>query len=326
MLKARVITALFLLAGLLSAVFLLPAFGWLVFVSVVCGAAAAEWGGIVGFSVVRRRVYALLLGFICLAGGLVAGLNREETVAPFSLVPVYAVSALFWILCAPFWLRARWALSGSGASAIVGVVLLLPPSLAMAHLRLLSPWLLLGVMAAVWVADIAAYFTGRAFGRRKLAPSISPGKSWEGLLIGDKIVAVNKVSLTQETFDTDSIKKYIRGERGSTADLQIIRESKQLSISVIRGTIPVSSVDAAYMIDKTTGYIKLNKFTENSYEEFMQAMENLQKQGLQSLIYDLRGNGGGFMNEAVDMADEFLDGNKLIVYTAGVNNKKREYR
>ncbi|MBP9104109.1 MAG: S41 family peptidase [Chitinophagaceae bacterium] len=147
-----------------------------------------------------------------------------------------------------------------------------------------------------------------------------------GLLIGDKIVAVNKVSLTQETFDTDSIKKYIRGERGSTADLQIIRESKQLSISVIRGTIPVSSVDAAYMIDKTTGYIKLNKFTENSYEEFMQAMENLQKQGLQSLIYDLRGNGGGFMNEAVDMADEFLDGNKLIVYTAGVNNKKREYR
>ncbi|HQX97829.1 MAG TPA: S41 family peptidase, partial [Chitinophagaceae bacterium] len=147
-----------------------------------------------------------------------------------------------------------------------------------------------------------------------------------GLLIGDKIVAVNKVSLTQKTFDTDSIKKYIRGDRGSTADLQIIRESKQLLVSVTRGNIPVSSVDAAYMIEKTTGYIKLNKFTENSYEEFMQAMENLQKQGMQSLIYDLRGNGGGFMNEAVDMADEFLDGDKLIVYTAGVNNKKREYR
>ncbi|MEO5946650.1 MAG: PDZ domain-containing protein, partial [Chitinophagaceae bacterium] len=114
-----------------------------------------------------------------------------------------------------------------------------------------------------------------------------------GLLIGDKIIAVNKVSLTQETFDADSIKKYIRGERGSTADLQIIRESKQISIAVTRGRIPVSAVDAAYMIDKTTGYIKLNKFTENSYEEFMQAMENLQKQGLQSLIYDLRGNGGG---------------------------------
>ena len=66
------------------------------------------------------------------------------------------------------------------AAALAGMVLLVPPSLAIAHLRLLSPWLLLGVMAAVWVADIAAYFTGRAFGRRKLAPSISPGKSWEG--------------------------------------------------------------------------------------------------------------------------------------------------
>uniref|UniRef100_UPI003FA26E9D phosphatidate cytidylyltransferase n=1 Tax=Zoogloea ramigera TaxID=350 RepID=UPI003FA26E9D len=76
--------------------------------------------------------------------------------------------------------RARWKLAGAGAAALVGFVLLVPPSLAIAHLRLLSPWLLLGVMAAVWVADIAAYFTGRAFGRRKLAPSISPGKSWEG--------------------------------------------------------------------------------------------------------------------------------------------------
>jgi len=115
-----------------------------------------------------------------MAGGLVAGLHRNDAVAPFSLVPVYAVSALFWLLCVPFWLRARWAMPGAGAASIVGLVLLLPPSLAMAHLRLLSPWLLLGVMAAVWVADIAAYFTGRAFGRRKLAPSISPGKSWEG--------------------------------------------------------------------------------------------------------------------------------------------------
>lgn len=180
MLKARVITALLLLGGLLAAVFLLPAVGWLAFVSVTCAAAAAEWGGIAGFSVTRRRVYALLLGLLCMAGGLVAGVHRNDAVAPFSLVPVYTVSALFWLLCVPFWLRARWAMPGAGAASIVGLVLLLPPSLAMAHLRLLSPWLLLGVMAAVWVADIAAYFTGRAFGRRKLAPSISPGKSWEG--------------------------------------------------------------------------------------------------------------------------------------------------
>jgi carboxyl-terminal processing protease len=147
-----------------------------------------------------------------------------------------------------------------------------------------------------------------------------------GLLIGDKLIKVNDSSLTGKIFSIDDIKKYIRGERGSKAVLQILRGDKQQVITVTRGTIPVPSIDAAYMINKTTGYIKLNKFTENSYEEFMQAMEALQKQGLQSLIFDLRGNGGGFMNEAVEMADEFLEGNKLIVYTEGVNSKKREYR
>jgi carboxyl-terminal processing protease len=147
-----------------------------------------------------------------------------------------------------------------------------------------------------------------------------------GLLIGDKLLKVNDSSLTGRVFSTDEIKKYIRGERNSKAVLQILRGNKQQTITVTRGTIPVPSVDAAYMVDKTTGYIKLNKFTNNSYEEFMQAMETLQKQGLQSLIFDLRGNGGGFMNEAVEMADEFLDGDKLIVYMEGVNSKRRDFR
>ncbi|HQX05390.1 MAG TPA: phosphatidate cytidylyltransferase [Zoogloea sp.] len=180
MLKARVITALVLLAGLLAALFLLPASGWLLFASLICAVAASEWATMLGFGGVARNLYAVILGSLCLAAGAVAGLHQEATVAPFGLAPVYAVSALFWVLCVPFWLRSRWQLPGQGAAALVGLVLLLPPSLAIAHLRLLSPWLLLGVMAAVWVADIAAYFTGRAFGRRKLAPSISPGKSWEG--------------------------------------------------------------------------------------------------------------------------------------------------
>lgn len=180
MLKARVVTALVLLAGLLAALFLLPALAWLGFASVVCGIAAGEWGGMVGFSVLKRRAYAVLLGALCMAGGMVARLHLETTVAPFGLAPVYGVSAFFWLACVPLWLRAKWQLPGTSAAALLGLVLLLPPSLAIAHLRLLSPWLLLGVMAAVWVADISAYFTGRAFGRRKLAPSISPGKSWEG--------------------------------------------------------------------------------------------------------------------------------------------------
>lgn len=143
-----------------------------------------------------------------------------------------------------------------------------------------------------------------------------------GLQIGDKLIKVNDSSLIASS----KIKELIRGERGSAAVLQILRDGQLKTVNVIRGSIPVSAIDAAYMIDKTTGYIKLNKFTENSYEEFMKALEDLKKQGLQQLIYDLRGNGGGYMNEAVDMVDEFLDGDKLIVYTEGVNSKKREYR
>jgi carboxyl-terminal processing protease len=146
-----------------------------------------------------------------------------------------------------------------------------------------------------------------------------------GLQIGDKIVRVDDHSLVASQLPTDTIKKYIRGPRGSSVSLQIVRDNQQKSIAVTRGNVPVPSIDAAYMIDKTTGYIKLNKFTTSSYEEFMQAMEDLKKQGLQQLVFDLRGNGGGFMDEAIDIADEFLDKDKLIVYTEGANKPKREY-
>lgn len=147
-----------------------------------------------------------------------------------------------------------------------------------------------------------------------------------GLQTGDKILAVNNASLLFKQPEIDSIKNYIRGPRGSTAVLKILRGTTIKEISVTRGTIPVSAIDAAYKIDGGTGYIKINKFTDNSYEEFMEALESLQKTGLKGLVLDLRGNGGGFMNEAVDIADEFLEGDKLVVYTEGVNSKKREYR
>lgn len=147
-----------------------------------------------------------------------------------------------------------------------------------------------------------------------------------GLQIGDKILKVNDYPLTSKNIPADTIKKHIRGEGGSNVVLQIQRDNQPKTVTVIRGTVPVPSIDAAYMIDKTTGYIKLNKFTSTSYPEFMQALESLQKQGLQKLLFDLRDNGGGFMNEAIDMADEFLDNDKLIVYTEGANNPKTEYR
>ncbi len=147
-----------------------------------------------------------------------------------------------------------------------------------------------------------------------------------GMQIGDKLISVNDSTLIGKTVTTAKIKEYIRGESGSVANIRILRGTSMMNVAVKRGNIPVSSVDAAYMINPVTGYIKLNKFTQNSYAEFMQSLEALQKQGMKELIFDLRGNGGGFMNQAFEMADEFLDGDKLVVYTEGTNSKKKEYR
>jgi carboxyl-terminal processing protease len=144
------------------------------------------------------------------------------------------------------------------------------------------------------------------------------------LQIGDKILKTNDSSLVNR--DINKIKELIRGERGTTAELQVLRNGAPLKVKVTRGSIPQFSVDAAYMVDKTTGYIKLNKFTETSYEEVMKAMEDLQKQGMQALVFDLRDNRGGYMNEAIDIADEFLSDDKLIVFTEGAHSKRREYR
>lgn len=147
-----------------------------------------------------------------------------------------------------------------------------------------------------------------------------------GLLTGDQLIKVNGMSLTDSTITIAKIKNYIRGENASKAVLQILRNHKSLTITVMRGYIPTPSIVASYMIDKETGYIKLEKFTATSYREFMESMEALKKQGMKELIFDLRSNGGGYMEQAIEIADEFLDGDKLIVYTQGTNSARQEYR
>ena len=180
MLKDRVLTAIALLVGLLAAVFLLPASLWLVVCAALCGAAAWEWGALARFEHGLRVSTAVALTAACALLGWSAGLGSDQLGGAPALVPLYVFSALFWIFVVPLWLRGKWALSNPMLASLVGFVVLVPTALAMMQLRTMGPWVLLGTMAVVWVADIAAYFTGRAFGRRKLAPSISPGKTWEG--------------------------------------------------------------------------------------------------------------------------------------------------
>lgn len=172
MLKQRVITAIILLALFLSALFALPATGWALLVIILIGLGAKEWAGLSKLSGSASWLY------LALSLALMAGLTLPAAAA-FAL-PVYLVAALLWLVVVPLWLTRGWRLHSPALMALLGWAVLLPTGLAMLELRSISPWLLLGVMALVWIADSAAYFAGRRFGKHKLAPSISPGKTWEG--------------------------------------------------------------------------------------------------------------------------------------------------
>jgi len=183
MLRTRVITALVLVALLLPSLFLLPQSAWAWLVAAFIGVAAWEWGALLGWTSKGRLALGGATGLLC---GLVSQL-LPDSLGFGALNGVHALAALFWGLLMPFWLRGKWRLGGASGLA-VGAVVLLPTWLAMVQLRALGPAVLLAIFAVVWMADIAAYFAGRACGRHKLAPTISPGKTWEGA--GGAVVGV----------------------------------------------------------------------------------------------------------------------------------------
>ncbi|HMR84394.1 MAG TPA: S41 family peptidase [Niabella sp.] len=147
-----------------------------------------------------------------------------------------------------------------------------------------------------------------------------------GLLTGDQIIKADDQNLTGSNCTTPKIMNAIRGKKGAAVKLNILRRGKDTTLHVVRDNIPTPSISAVYMIDSITGFIRLDTFTSTTYREFMEAMEELKKKGMTQLIFDLRSNGGGYMDQAIEIADEFLSGDKLIVYTEGVNNPKAEYR
>lgn len=147
-----------------------------------------------------------------------------------------------------------------------------------------------------------------------------------GVKTGDKILKAGDSVISGKKRETENIRRLLRGPLGSEVNLSILRSNKLLTLKIKRGIIPVSSVDASYMIDSSIGYIRINKFTTQTYREFMISLTDLKKKGLQKLILDLRGNGGGVLDEAIEIADEFLEGDKLVTYTEGKHVKKKEYR
>lgn len=147
-----------------------------------------------------------------------------------------------------------------------------------------------------------------------------------GLMVGDKILKAGDTVLSGKNISIETIRNNLRGPLNAEVNLGILRNGKPMNVPVNRGVIPLSSVDAAYMIDSSIGFIRLNKFSQQTYREFMLSLESLKKQGLKKLVLDLRGNGGGVLDEAIEIADEFLEGDKLISYTEGAHLKKKEYR
>ena len=147
-----------------------------------------------------------------------------------------------------------------------------------------------------------------------------------GLETGDKFLKIDDSLVAGKKTDGDKYRKLLRGDRGTKVNILVLHGTEQKRVTISRDAIPVSSVDATYMMGNGTGYIRLNKFSSQTYREFMDALTGLKKQGLQKLVLDLRGNGGGILEEATEIADEFLDGDKLITYTEGKHVAKKEYR
>jgi len=192
MLKQRIITASILFVLFLAALFGLPTLGWQAVVLVVVWQGGLEWARLSGLNGRAGTGYWMLtLAMMATMVWLDSSLGFEaETMLHLAL---YMLAVLFWVFAVPAWMISGWRPQNPWLMGVVGWLVLLPTGLAMLDLRAFSPWLLLFVMTLVMMADISAYFAGKRFGKNKLAPAISPGKTWEGVigaLIGVSVFVV----------------------------------------------------------------------------------------------------------------------------------------
>lgn len=148
-----------------------------------------------------------------------------------------------------------------------------------------------------------------------------------GILAGDRIIEVNDTVIAGVKMSTEEIMRRLRGPKGTKVNLKIMRRgvSGLLPFTVKRDKIPVYSLDASYMMNKTTGYIRISRFAATTTEEFEKALHDLQKKGMRNLILDLQGNGGGYLNAAIEIANHMLQKGELIVYTEGKRNPRTEF-
>ena len=157
--------------------------------------------------------------------------------------------------------------------------------------------------------------------------TVSGGPSEKvGVLAGDRIISVNDTTIAGVKMKTPDIMKRLRGPKGTKVNIQVQRRGVKdlIAFRIERDKIPIYSIDAVYMADPTTGYIRVSRFGATTHDEFVEGIKKLKDQGMQNLIIDLEGNGGGYLNAAIEMANEMLDGDNMIVYTQGLNSNKEE--
>lgn len=149
-----------------------------------------------------------------------------------------------------------------------------------------------------------------------------------GLVAGDRIVEVDDTLIAGVKMKNSDIMKRLRGPKGTEVRVKVLRQDvpKPIDFKIIRDKIPIYSLEASYMVDESIGYICISRFASTTHEEFVKAFKELKSQGMKSLILDLQGNGGGYLNAAIALSDEFLDKDKLIVYTEGLHQKREDAR
>jgi carboxyl-terminal processing protease len=161
--------------------------------------------------------------------------------------------------------------------------------------------------------------------------TISGGPSERvGILAGDRIVSVNDTVIAGVKMKNSNIMKRLRGPKGTKVNVKVLRRNagqpdKTIDFTITRADIPIHSVDAAYMADATTGYVKLNKFAANTYEEFVEAVNKLKGKGMQNIIIDLTDNGGGYLGTAGEILGEILEPGSPAVYTEGTNSERQVF-
>lgn len=156
--------------------------------------------------------------------------------------------------------------------------------------------------------------------------SNSPSET-AGILQGDKIIRVNNITIVGDSIDNKRVKQLLKGKRGTSVQVSIVREGNKTVIEkkITRSEIKISSIENAIQLNDSTLYIKINQFTENTYDECMDSLKGFTISDSTTLIIDLRNNPGGYLSEAIKILDEMVDGKKLLLYTQGNNNMRKDY-